>query len=103
MPPVFSALLAFVVSLFRSRESLYLEHLALRHQLAVYQQSVYRPRLSPTDRVFRVWLSRFWSGWQAALAFVQPRTVITWQHRRFRDHWRRLSQSGTSGRPAIRP
>ena len=53
MPPVFSALLAFVVSLFRSRESLYLEHLALRHQLAVYQQSVYRPRLSPTDRVFR--------------------------------------------------
>jgi hypothetical protein len=43
MPPVFSALLAFVVSLFRSRESLYLEHLALRHQLAVYQQSVYRP------------------------------------------------------------
>jgi hypothetical protein len=34
MPPVFSALLSFVVSLSRSRESLRLEHLALRHQLA---------------------------------------------------------------------
>ena len=42
MPPVFSAFLAFVVSLFRSRESLYLD-LVLRHQLAVYQQSVCRP------------------------------------------------------------
>ena len=35
MLPVISALLAFVVGLFRSRASLCLEHLALRHQLAV--------------------------------------------------------------------
>jgi transposase InsO family protein len=42
-----------------------------------------------------------WSGWQQALAFVQPRTVIAWQKKRFRDHWRRLSQRGTPGRPAI--
>ena len=34
-------------------------------------------------------------GWHDALAFVQPRTVIAWQRRRFRDHWRRLSQRGT--------
>jgi hypothetical protein len=39
------------------------------------------------------------SGWQRALAFVQPRTVIAWQKKRFRDHWRRLSQSGKPGRP----
>jgi hypothetical protein len=25
--------------------------------------------------------------------------VITWQQRRFREHWRRLSQQGKSGRP----
>jgi hypothetical protein len=62
MPPVLSALLAFVVSPFRSRESLRLEHLALRHQLAVYQQTVPRPRLRPTDRVFWAWLSRLWPG-----------------------------------------
>jgi hypothetical protein len=42
-----------------------------------------------------------WSGWQEVLAFVQPRTVIAWQQQRFRDHWRRLSEQGTPGRPAM--
>jgi Tn3 transposase DDE domain len=57
MLPVISALLAFVAALFRSRASLSLEHLALRHQLAVYQQTVDRPRLRWTDRVLWAWLS----------------------------------------------
>ncbi len=100
MLPIISALLAFVAGLFRSRASLCLEHLALRHQLAVYQQTVHRPRLRPTDRLFWAWLSRLWSAWHDALVFVQPRTVIAWQQQRFRDHWRRLSQQGTPGRPA---
>ena len=43
MPPVISALLDFVMALFRSRRSLHLEHLALRHQLAVDQRA--QPRL----------------------------------------------------------
>jgi putative transposase len=101
MPPVMSALLAFVVALFRSRASLCLENLALRHQVAIYKQAVPRSRLHPTDRLFWVWLSRLWSGWQNVLAFVQPRTVIAWQRKRFRAHWRRLSQGGTAGRPAL--
>jgi putative transposase len=101
MLPVISALLAFVAGLFRSRTSLCLEHLALRHQLAVYQQTVDHPRLRSTDRVLWAWLSRLWSGWSEALAFVQPRTVIAWQRQRFRDHWRRLSQRGMPGRPSI--
>ena len=94
MPPVVSAVLAFVGSLFRSRISLHLEHPALRHQLAVYQHTIHRPRLHPTDRLFWAWLSRLRPGWEDALAFVQLRTVITWQQQRFRDHWRRLSQHG---------
>jgi transposase InsO family protein len=101
MLPVISALLAFVASLFRSRASLCLEHLALRHQLAVYQQTVHRPHLRPTDRLFWTWVSRLWSDWQSALALVQPCTVIAWQRQRFRDHWRQLSQQGTPGRPRI--
>jgi putative transposase len=101
MPPVFSALLALVVGLFRSRASLYLEHVALRHQLAVYQRTVHRVHLRPTDRLLWGWLSRLWSGWQGALTFVQPYTVIAWQRQRFRDYWRRLSQCGTPGRPTI--
>jgi transposase InsO family protein len=78
-----------------------LEHLALRHQLAIYQQTVRRPRLHATDRLCWAWLSRLWSAWQDALAFVQPRTVIAWQQQRFRNHWRRLSQQGTHGRPTV--
>jgi hypothetical protein len=70
MLPLVSALLAFMAELFRARASLRLENLALRHQLAVYQQTIHRPRLRPTDRMFWAWLSRLWPGWQHALAFV---------------------------------
>ena len=94
MPPLVSALIVGLASLFRSRVSLGMENLALRHQLAVYKQTVARPRLRPSDRLFWAWLSRLWPGWQATLAFVQPRTVPHLAARRFRDHWRRLSQQG---------
>jgi putative transposase len=101
LPPVVSALIACLVSLLRSRLSLCVENLALRHQLAVYKQTSPRPRLRPADRLFWVWLSRLWPRCHQALGFVQPRTVIAWQRQRFRDHWRRLSQQGKSGRPTI--
>jgi putative transposase len=101
MLPVVRALLAYIVATFRSREALRLENMALRHQLAVYQRTVHRPRLRPADRLFWSWLSRLWTGWQEALAFVQPRTILAWQRQRFRDHWRRLSQEGKQGRPTI--
>jgi len=101
MRSVFSALMAYVVSYFRSHQSLRLENMALRHQLAVYQQTVKRPKLRSWDRLFWVLLSRLWLGWEKALAFVQPRTVIAWQHKRFRDYWRQFSQNGKPGRPAI--
>src|SRR5262245_61303712 len=101
MLPVMTALFAFLASLCRSSTSLRLENLALRHQLAVYKQTIPRPRLRRSDRLLWAWLSRVWSSWQETLAFVQPQTVLAWQRKRFRDHWRRLSQRGTPGRPAI--
>ena len=101
MRPVFSALMRYVAARFRSHESVRLENLALWHQLAVYKQSGSRPKLRPADRLLWVCLSRLWSGWQQALELVQPRTVVAWQKKRFRDYWRRLSQSGKPGRPAI--
>jgi transposase InsO family protein len=103
MVPVVSALLYFVVSLFRSQTALRLENIALRHQVAVYKQTLRRPRLRSSDRLFWACLARLWPSWRAALAFVQPQTVIAWQRQRFRDHWYRLSQQGTLGRPAIAP
>lgn len=35
------------------------------------------------------------------MVFVQPRTVMAWQRKRFRDHWARLSRGRKPGRPAI--
>src|SRR5262245_8010555 len=101
MLPVMAALLAFLGALFRSRRSLALQVLALQHQVAVYQQTIHRPRLRSSDRLFWAWLSRLWPGWQATLAFVQLRTVIAWQQKRFRDHWRHLSQRVTAGRSPL--
>ncbi|MGH8065049.1 MAG: helix-turn-helix domain-containing protein [Candidatus Entotheonellia bacterium] len=101
MPPIVSALLAFVVSLFQSRQTMHLRILALQHRVAVYKQTGLRPHLCPADRLFWAWLSHFWSGWHDALVFVQPRTVLAWQQKRLREHWRRLSQRKQPGRPAI--
>jgi putative transposase len=75
--------------------------MALRHQLAVYQHTIKRPKLRPSDRLFWVWLSHLWPEWNAALEVVQPRTVIAWQQTRVRDDWRHLSQSGKPCRPAV--
>ena len=86
MPPVVSALLGFVIALFQSRASLHLENLALRHQLAVYQQTVQPPRIRPSDRLFWACLSCSWVGWQQVLAFVQTRTILAWQCQPVRDH-----------------
>ena len=43
-----------------------LENLALRHQLIVLKRSERgRLRLDSADRLFWVWLSRFWSNWRS--------------------------------------
>ncbi len=98
MLSVVYGLLAYVMSAFCSREALRLEN--MRHRVAVYQRSV-RPRLQPTDRLFWAWLARLWAGWQEALVFVQPRSIPAWQRQQCRDRWRRVSQQGKPGRPAI--
>jgi hypothetical protein len=69
-------LLAFVASFFRSRVSLQLEIVALRHQLTLYQRSIRRPRVRPSDRILWSWLSRGWARWREVLVFVQPGTVL---------------------------
>jgi len=47
---------------FRTRLSMQLEILALRHQLNGYRRAGTKPRLKPADRLFGTWLSRVWSG-----------------------------------------
>ena len=95
------ALLLPVSSVIRSRVSLQLEIVALRHQLAVYQRTTKRLKISSGDRILRSWLSRRWSGWRDAQVFVQTGTLIAWQRRHFRDHWTKLSKHGRPGRPQV--
>jgi putative transposase len=88
------------IALFRSRENQAIVELALRQQLAVYLHRNPRPRLSPLDRAFWVFLSRFWSHWRSALVLVRPETVIRWHRKAFRGYWRWISKAGP-GRPPI--
>lgn len=61
----------------RSRASLHLEIVALRHQLAVVNRSRrQRLRLTSSDRMLWAWLSQRWRGWCSALHVVQPATVL---------------------------
>jgi transposase InsO family protein len=91
----------FLMGAFRSRLSLQLEIAALRHQLSLYQRAQRRPAIASTDRILWSILARLWRGWRGVLFFVQPRTVILWQRKRFRDYWRGLSRWDCRGCPAI--
>jgi len=96
-------LLTLVTTSVRSRLSLQAENAALRNQLYLYRRSGQRPSIRPADRLLWCFIAKFWAGWRAALYFVQPRTVTTWQKKRFGDYWRALSQSTKTGRPRISP
>ena len=88
-------------ALFRNRAQLAVENLALRQQLAILKEKTKRPKLRPRDRVFWVWLSRFWANWRSALLVVQPDTVLRWHRQGFKLYWRWKSQTGKVGRPKI--
>ena len=98
---IWRAALILLRALLIPKARLAVENLALRQQLAVLKQSVKRPRLRPRDRVFWVWLSRFWSNWRCALAIVQPDTVVRWHRQGFKLYWRCKSRPGKTGRPPI--
>jgi putative transposase len=97
-----TTLLVALSSIFRSRASLELENLALRHQIGVLQRSARkRPKLTPVDRLLWVWLSRIWSDWRSVLAIVQPDTVIAWHRQGFRLFWTWKIRRGQPGRPTV--
>jgi putative transposase len=93
----FGSLLLFRV---RSRASLELELVALRHQLTVLRrQRPGRPRLFAADRLLWVWLYRIWPKALDAMVLVKPATVIDWHRKGFRLYWRRRSRP--LGRPGM--
>src|SRR5664280_3808527 len=76
-------LLGWVVSVFRSREELLLENLALRQQLLALHAKRPRPRLSSVDKLFWVVLRKVWSDWKRSLILVTPETVVRWHRTGF--------------------
>jgi putative transposase len=87
---------------FRTRASLQLEILALRHQLVVLQRSnKKRLQLRTSDRFLWVLLSQLWSRWRSCLLLVKPATVIAWHRQGFRLYWKWKSRRTRIGRPGI--
>src|SRR6266851_964410 len=95
------ALLGALRAALRTHADLTLENLALRQQLVLLRRRSKRPRFSPLDRVFWVWLSQRWARWREALQVVRPETVIRWHRLGFRAFWTWKSRCGRTGRPPI--
>ena len=89
----------FLRLIFRSKQGIVLENLALRQQLAVQQRIIKRPTIKNTDRIFWVWLSRIWNDWSSSLIIVKPTTVIGWHKKGLKLYWKRKSRR--VGRPNI--
>ena len=92
-------LLLLLLTLLKSRRSLALENIVLRHQLEV-QRNTKRPHLNPSDRVFWALLSHFLPDWRRHLTIVQPDTVVRWHRAGWRLYWRWRSKPG-KGRPKV--
>jgi hypothetical protein len=99
---VLPQLAAALSSLLKSRVSLQLENLALRHQIGVLQRSAKkRPMLTAADRFLWAWLSGVWADWRSALAIMKPETVIAWHRKSFRLFWTWKVRRGQPGRPPV--
>ncbi len=88
----------------KSHATLELENIALRSQLALFQQQTLNYKISkpkPTPAFRRLWviILKLWHDWKSALLVVKPETVIGWHHTAFRFYW--TTKSKRHGRPAI--
>src|SRR5438270_5794854 len=91
----------FVILVLSGHRHVALENAALRQQLAVFKRDIKRPRLHRRDRLFWIGLRTIWKNWKSVLAIVRPETVISWQRKRFKRYWWRLSQAKGPGRPPM--
>jgi putative transposase len=92
---------AFVRALLGNSASVSMENVALRHQLAILQRSVPRPRLRRRDRLLWVAFSQLWAGWRSSLFIVRPATVLAWHRKGFQLYWRWKSRRRSVGRPPL--
>jgi hypothetical protein len=98
---LFIIVLKVIRILFKSKDNLITENVALRRQLTAYKAKNIKPRLSDMDRSFWIALKQGRSNWAEALIIVKPETVIDWQRRRFKKYWWR--KSSRNKQPGRRP
>jgi len=89
------------ILMFKLNRHLIIENLVLRQQLSIMKQSVKRPKIRNRDRIFWVFLSRFWKGWRETIIVVKPETVIRWHRKGFKLFWTYKSRKRGLGRPSI--
>ncbi|MBN2378023.1 MAG: transposase [Sedimentisphaerales bacterium] len=88
-----------LILIFKDKQNVILENLALRQQLIVQKRSIKRHKIRNFDRIFWVWLSKIWKNWKKALLVSKPATVISWHKKGFKLYWK--FKSRRVGRPNI--
>lgn len=87
----FYRLVRLVLELFvlrgRTDRSKDVEILVLRHQLAVLQRQIARPRFEPDDRAILSALARALGRDRWSIFMVKPDTILRWHRRLVANHW----------------
>lgn len=102
-------MLRFVLNVFLyfflPRTILVIENASLRQQLTIYKRQIKKPMINPSEKLFWVFLSRFWKSWKKVLFIVQPETVIKWHRDVSKYIWKLISRykGEKGGRPSITP
>jgi len=97
----FSILLLLFMLIFKDKEELAVEVVALRQQLGMFLTKKEKPKITDFERAFLVAIKCIFSKWKNLLVVVKPETVVKWQQRRFKSYWRRISAHKTLGRKPI--
>jgi hypothetical protein len=101
------ALMCFCLRLFtlplKSKIRLDAENATLRHQLIVLERQIRgRVRFTNDDRLFFIWLYRWFPSMLDALRIIRPETLVRWHRASFRRYWRCKSRSDAELRALIR-
>jgi putative transposase len=82
----------------RDNDTLVIEIVMLRHEVAVLRRQVVRPALRPSDRALLAGLGRLLDRRRRGRFFVQPETLLRWHRDLVRRKW---TQPHRPGRPSI--